>query len=84
MARRRVTLARKGPGGTITAVGGPSFGFQTAQVVVEEIQSGSHTYFVREGPFETDVKVVEEGGQMALVSTRDVLSRNNLQNLPGC
>lgn len=84
MARRKVTHAQKGPSGKITGVGGPSFGFLPAQVVAEGIQSGSHTYFVREAPFETEVRVVEEEGQMLLVSTKDVLSRNNLQNLPGC
>jgi hypothetical protein len=46
---------------------------------------GLSTYlFVREGPFETEVKVVSGEGGLDLVSTRDVLSRNNLLNLPAC
>lgn len=84
MARRKVTRRRKGPGGKITALSGPSFGFQSAEAVIADIREGLHTYFVREGPFETEVKVVAEGDQLRLVSTRDVLSRNNLRNLPGC
>jgi len=84
VARRKITLSRKGPRSRITALGGPSFGFQSAEDVIGDIQEGLHTYFVREGPFETELKVVEDEGEPELISTGDVLSRNNLRNLPGC
>jgi hypothetical protein len=63
---------------------GPSFGFLSAEQVVENIRNGSDRYYVREASFEAEVRVIEEGGQKVLVTTRDVTSRNNLFNLPGC
>jgi len=84
MTRRRVTHARKGPGGRILGLGGPSFGFLSAEAVAEIIRRGADTYYVREAPFESEVRVVEEGGKVVLVSTSDVISRNNLLNLPRC
>ena len=67
MARWKVTQAQKGPRGSITGVGGPSFGFLPAR-------SDTHTYLVRGAPFETEVRVVEGEGQTILVSTGGVLS----------
>ncbi len=75
MARRKVTHAQKGRGGRITGVAGPSFGFLPAQVVAEGIRSGSHTYLVREAPFETEVRVVEEEGQYTLTVELDLLDQ---------
>ena len=65
-------------------MGGPSFGFLSAEAVAEIIRRGADTYYVREAPFESEVRVVEEGGKVVLVSTSDVISRNNLLNLPRC
>ncbi len=84
MARRKVTHSQKKAGRYITGLCGPSFGFRSTKEVILDIKESRHTYFVREGPFETEVKVVSGEGGLDLVSTRDVLSRNNLLNLPAC
>jgi hypothetical protein len=82
VARRKVTHSQKKAGRYITGLCGPSFGFRSTKEVILDIKESRHTYFVREGPFETEVKVVSGEGGLDLVSTRDVLSRNNLLNLP--
>ena len=84
MARRKVTHSQKQAGRKITGLCGPSFGFRSTKEVIADIKESRHTYFVREGPFETEVKVVNRDGGLELVSTQDVLSRNNLLNLPKC
>ena len=84
MARRKVTGSAKGKGRTINGLCGPSFGYLSAEEVIAEIRAGTHEYFVREGSHESRVRVVREGEDQRLVSTRDLLSRNNLENLPNC
>ena len=85
MPRVKVTRTRKVEGGRrIVGLYGPSFGYQTAEEVLSAIRAGDVRYFVRAGSWEADVRVVEEGGEATLVTTRDVLSRNNLANLPDC
>ena len=68
----------------IVGLYGPSIGYQTAEEVINQIRDGSTKYYVREGSWEADVRVVEDDGVFKLVSTRDVLSRNSLENLPDC
>jgi hypothetical protein len=52
---------------------------------VTDIRSRRNSYFVREALFESDVRVLEEPrGEVMVVSTREVLSRNHLRNLPDC
>jgi hypothetical protein len=82
MPRRKVTACSKGPGGRVVGLFGPSFGYRTAQEVIEGTLAGREHYFVREGSHETDVRVIFEKGKQTLVTTRDILSRNNLRNLP--
>lgn len=82
MARRKVTARRMGKDRIIIGLSGPSFGDISAQEVIEDIQSGAHTYYVREGPYESQVRVAGEGDERRLVSTSDLLSPNNLENLP--
>ena len=84
MARRKVTGSAKGKGRIITGLCGPSFGYLSAEEVISDIRAGTHEYFVREGSHESKVKVVGESEDQWLVSTRDLLSRNNLENLPNC
>jgi hypothetical protein len=84
VARRKVTHSQKKAGRYITGLCGPSFGFRSSREVIADIKESRHTYFVREGPFETEVKVGTGGGGLELISTKDVLSRNNLLNLPDC
>jgi hypothetical protein len=82
MARLRVTHSQKGRGGRITGLYGPRFGFRPTAEIVRHLSDQSHQYFVREGPWEDEVKVSPELGEGFLLTTRDVLSRNNLRNLP--
>ncbi len=84
MARRKVTGSGKGRGRRITGLCGPSFGYRSAEDVIADIQASVHKYYVREGPYESKVRVVGEGDEQRLVSTQDILSRNNLENLRGC
>jgi len=82
MARLRVTHSQKGRGRRITGLYGPRFGFRLTREVVGHLQDQSHRYYVREGDWEDEVKVVEEGDKARLLTTRDVFSRNHLLNLP--
>ena len=85
MPRVKVTGSRKAKGGRlILGLYGPSIGYEPAEEVINRIREGSSRYYVREGSWEADVRVVEEDGESRLVSTKDVLSRNNLENLPDC
>ncbi len=84
MVRRKVTGSEKGRRREITGLYGPSFGYRSAKDVIEDIEQHGHQYFVREGSYEADVLVVRDGTKQRLESTRDVLSMNNLQNLPSC
>lgn len=85
MPRVKVTGSRKARGGTqIVGLSGPSMGYQTSEEVISQIRTGSTRYYVREGSWEADVRVVEDDGLFKLVSTKDVLSPNHLANLPDC
>ena len=84
MTKRRVTASRKGRHGEITGLEGPSFGFLSAKEIIEDLRVGKHTYFGREASYESAVWLSGGEGEETLVSTRDVLSRNNLNNLPDC
>ena len=85
MRRLKVTGSRKAWGGTgIVGLCGPTLRYQPMEEVIAHIREGSTQYYVREGSWEADVRVEEEEGGARLVSTRDVLSRNNLLNLPDC
>jgi len=82
MPRVKITRTRKADRGSrIVGLYGPSIGYQSTEEVVDKIRDGER-YYVREGSWEADIRVVEEDGKTRLVSTRDVLSRNNLSNLP--
>ena len=83
MRRLKVTRSRKTKGGKEAGgLYGPSFGYQPLEEVIRRIRAGTDRYYVREGSWEADVRVVEDESGSYLVSTRDVLSRNNLANLP--
>ena len=85
MPRVKVTHSRKAKKGAhIVGLFGQSIGYETAEEVVSRIREGAARYYVREGSWEADVRVVEDGGLAKLVTTNDVLSRNNLANLPDC
>jgi len=84
MARLKTTASVKGKERAIAGLCGPSFGYRSAGEVIVDIRTGVHEYYVREGPYESKVRVVGEGDEQRLVTTRDVLSPNNLENLPDC
>ena len=81
MAKRKVTGSMKGKGRRIIGLSGPSFGYRSAEEVIADIRTRAHEYYVREGSHESKIRVVGEGDEQRLVSTQDILSRNNLENL---
>jgi hypothetical protein len=66
----------------IAGLYGPAFGYRTATQVIRDIEVGEHSYYARAGSHESEIRVVQRGAEKHLVSTADVLSRNNLFNLP--
>lgn len=85
MARWKVTKTRKAKDrGWILGMFGPSMGYQSAEEIVQRIREGVARYYVREGSWEAEIRVVDEGDSSRLVSTKDVFSKNNLLNLPDC
>lgn len=85
MPRLRITGSRKARGGKrILGLWGPTSGYRDAEEVVRHIRKGSARYFVREGSWEADIRVVEKDEGAMLVSTADLFSRNHLANLPDC
>ena len=82
MARLKVTHSQKGRGRRITGLHGPGFGFRPAEEIAQHLQDQSHRYYVREGGWEDEVNVVGDGDKARLFTTRDVVSRNHLLNLP--
>ena len=83
MPRVRITRTRKTCGGRrVIGVFGPTVGYQSAGEVAEALRDGTIRYYVREGAWEADVRVAEDEEGMRLVSTEDLLSQNNLMNLP--
>ena len=81
MARFKVTESARSREGRILGLYGPSFGYRTTKEVISDLLAGRHVYFVREGSYESQVRVIEEGEGRTIVSTRDIVSPNNLQNL---
>ena len=61
---------------------GPTVGYQSAREVAEAMGDGAIRYYLREEAWEADVRVAEDEEGMRLVSTEDLLSQNNLMNLP--
>lgn len=82
MARFKVTRSEKSRNGRIVGLSGPSFTFRSTDEIISDLREGRHQYYVREAPFESNVKVVEEDGKPAIRTTKNVLSRNHLGNLP--
>lgn len=82
MSRRKVTGSEKRRSGEILGLFGPSFGYRSAERVIGDIEGGVHHYYAREGPHDSEVRVELDAGEKRLVSTKDILSRNHLRNLP--
>lgn len=80
--RWKVTSVERGPGRLIAGLYGPAFGYRTAMQVIGDIELGEHSYYVRAASYESEIHVVQRRAEKHLASTCDVLSRNNLLNLP--
>lgn len=61
MARFKVTESARSREGRILGLYGPSFGYRTTKEVISDLLAGRHVYFVREGSYESEVRVIEEG-----------------------
>jgi hypothetical protein len=85
MADRSVTHSRKDQYGNITALGNPNaaWSVRSSVLVVSDIQSGSHTYYVPWQSGRTEISVVRGPYGPYLRTDRDNTSRNNLDDLPG-
>jgi len=81
MPRWKITQSDRGKVGEILAVYGPSRGYLTTPEVIADIESGAHSYYVKEGPYESEVRVVGEGTSKTITTTRDILPPNHLHNL---
>jgi hypothetical protein len=87
MADRDVHQARHDSNGDVTALGNPQayWSPRLKQDVINDIESGLHTYYVpwRNDPH-TPIRVVNGPYGKYLRSDRDNTERNNLDDLPEC
>ena len=84
MAERRVTRTGKDGYGDITALCG-SWGTRVIKSqAIEEIEKGTHAYYVEEVSPRVYVKVVRGESGKYLRTEADGRSKNNLDNLPAC
>ena len=84
MAKRRVTCSNKDSDGDITGIGGPGWSTITKAQAIIDIEGKTHTYYVCEAGYESDVYIVSLGGNKHLRTTADQSNKNNLDNLPSC
>lgn len=82
MPRWKITQSDRGKEGEIVAVYGPSRGYLTTPDVIADIESGTHSYYVKAGPYESEVRVVEAGTGKTITTMTDIFSPNHLHNLP--
>lgn len=82
MALRRVTQSQKGRDRRIHGLYGPSFGFLPLAEIVEDIRIGRHRYYVRQRPHNSKIRIVQNGDESVLESTRNPLFPSQLLNLP--
>ena len=84
MSDRRVTETGKDSESDITKLCGP-WGSRSKALAISDIESGSHTYYVNEAGYRSDVHVYTgTGGKKHLRTYADDTSKNNLDNLPDC
>lgn len=87
MADRAVHQARHDSDGDVTALGSPgaTWSPRLKWDVINDIESGLHTYYV---PWKiagrTEIRVVDGPNGKYLRTDRDNTERNNLDDLPGC
>ena len=81
MARWKVTQVERGPGRRIVGLFGPTMGYRSTAEVIADLDSGSNSYFVKAGPYESEVKAVGDGEERTVFTTKNILSPNHLENL---
>jgi hypothetical protein len=84
---RQVTRSGKDRDGDITALcnSGEYWSPRKKWDAIHDIESGTHTYFVRQpGTTRTSVRVVNSPNGKYLRTTADAADANNLDNLPDC
>ena len=86
MADRRVTQSRKDKDGDITALCNPAADWSPRykSSAITDIEAGTHTYYVDQAGYRTEVNVVKDPKGKYLRTTADPTSKNNLDNLPDC
>ena len=83
MADRRVRQTGKNADGDITSLcnTGEPWSPRSKADAKSDITSGTHTYFVDEAGYRSEVQVTSDGH---LRTNADATSKNNLDNLPDC
>ena len=85
MAERRVTRTGKDSDGDITMLCSfESWASVTKAIAIQHIENRSHSYYVHEEFYRSDVHVVTVGFSKHLRTDADKSSKNNLDNLPPC
>ena len=87
MAKRYVTQTRKDRDGDITALCNPTewWSPQMKADAINDIESGSHSYWVRWSSVkETRIDVVNGPTGKYLRTDKDATTKNNLDDLPDC
>jgi hypothetical protein len=86
MADRRVTKTGKGIGSVITRLCNPGeyWSPRNKDDAIQDIDNGTHTYYVNVGGNRVDVHVVKMNGSKHLRTDPDGKGKNNLEELPDC
>lgn len=86
MADRAVRQSRKDSVGDITAIGdtGQYWSPRMKQDAINDIESGTHTYYVPWVSGRTEIRVVNGQTGKYLRTDRDNTEKNNLDDLPDC
>ena len=86
MAKRQVTHTRKDDEGDITALCNPGaiWSPRSKTLAISDIEKGTHSYFVKVGINEVDIKVIRGSTGKYLRTDPDRTSTNNLDDLPDC
>jgi len=56
-------------------------GCRSTTEIIADLDSGSNSYFVKEGPYESEVQILREGEERTILTTKNILSPNHLENL---
>lgn len=86
MAERRVRATGKDRDGDITSLcnAGQSWSPRSRADAIADIEANSHSYYVEEAGYRSEVSVVTTNGRKHLQTYADATSKNNLDNLPDC